>query len=146
MMLVSDSIRHKPLAEVRSEDFAGIQRCEAAFVLLLSSPLNDRILQLREACKALGDPEAQPVPHITVLFLGSRTPAQLWRAADVIESILVRPMGVTLGSFGLFGSGPLVRNLHCRLGPSPDITALHKTSLDALGVIGTDVERRKYAL
>ena len=141
-MPVPERIRHRALADLRHEDFAGVHRCEAAFVLLLSSPLHDRILALREACGPLGDPELQPAPHVTVLFLGDRTPAQVWRAAAAVEPVHAGPMEVTLGSFGFFGAGSLVTNLHCSVEPAAELVALHHGCLHALGAIGEASDSR----
>jgi 2'-5' RNA ligase len=139
---VADRIRHRALTDRRREDFTGVRRCEAAFVLLLSSQLTDWILRLREAWGALGDPGAQPAPHVTVLFLGNRTPAQLWRAAELIESVRVDPIDMTLGSFGVFGSGSIVTNLHCAVEPRAEVAAVHRTCLHALGGIGETSDSR----
>lgn len=62
--------------------------------------------------------------HITMLFLGELAMDQLEDLHGALERLDVAPFEVQIAGLGLFG-GAKAHNLHARVTPSPDLTALH---------------------
>lgn len=101
-------------------------RYEAAWVVALAHPAAGRIVSLRQAL-GLAAP-VQLLPHLTLLFIGRGSGAQLEGLRHVLAEIAETCPAFVLDSWGTFGADRRVANLHLRPAAGP-FAALHSDAL-----------------
>ena len=82
--------------------------------------------------------------HITMVFLGDADRFQLEELDAALMRLEIAPMTLRIEGLGLFG-GAKAHNLHARVAPSPDLTALHEKLLRLARASGFAPEARRFA-
>ncbi len=81
--------------------------------------------------------------HITMLFLGDVAPDILEDLHSALERLTLAPFSVQIAGLGLFG-GARAHNLHARVTPSPELTAMHEKLLRLARISGLTPEARRF--
>ena len=98
-------------------------RYEGSFVFLLPDALTDAVRRARDELALQDGFPAQPVPHMTLQFLGVCTGYELRRSHDHLATHVPQPPAVRFTGLSSFGQDGDVRNVHIAVEPSDQIDA-----------------------